>query len=848
MNLCIYVSFNNIVQIFGNLDKLDDTEVEEIMHFKGTIMDYVPKLSPKAYQESCAELNKLDKDDHVFSPTKGTNYLDCQFKVSSLKLDAESSTGQSQLNASLSTKLSDQVINGEEEYNLPPGPITYQSACQIFELYRCGAGGRISTSSVQRILRGGYRSLMDLPNVVNAHIDVTDKNQKCTVVGDLHGQLSDLVYIMEESGLPSSDHMYIFNGDFVDRGAMGVEVTLLLLAFRAALPDRVFLNRGNHEDFAICCVYGFQRECCTKYDEITFGMFVELFQYLPVCTILNEAVLVIHGGLFHDTEITLDEINQLTRNDFTLQDLPVDGEEIDGIDKVNDRENYLKQVQRDALWSDPCVKLGKNESTRGAGIGFGADVTQKFLKNNNLSFIIRSHECVRRGFFYPYADTEGSENVLCTLFSASNYGDSKNSGAYMEIKPRKQGNRSRAPTSEMLDLNALSNKNSKVGLNEVVTTSFVLDNSVDIMIPDTMLSYTVTEYQITQEMELNMRKAFKTHALTVHDLIMRKKAALLKTFARHAREHNEIALDQSEAEAAGRMPLPEDTVRLELLEPNHVTVEMWAQVMGEVINTKLHWGTMLMVLVPSSCRHKVTHDVNYVAFLNELTKSNATGGRVRKRGSLGAPRQQRRPSAEELQKQLEEAAAEKYSMIESLYSQHKNMEAIFDFFDINDTGFIEEDEFVAQCTEINKSLSSEHHIKKAKELFHMMDIDLTGTISANEFFEIFRIVELRYKQLMIDRAESLKKPKSFFSRTLDNAHTDVPDPSPGGTVRVLELEDVQYAFVENADEDTDSEEEVSKKEESGKLDDDDDSVVPDHIPHITRKSSISVGGKDIVVD
>jgi hypothetical protein len=38
------------------------------------------------------------------------------------------------------------------------------------------------------------------------------------------------------------------------------------------------LNRGNHEDFAICNAYGFQNECLGKYDDITFGMFVEVFQ------------------------------------------------------------------------------------------------------------------------------------------------------------------------------------------------------------------------------------------------------------------------------------------------------------------------------------------------------------------------------------------------------------------------------------------------------------------------------------------------------------------------------------------------------------------------------------------
>lgn len=47
--------------------------------------------------------------------------------------------------------------------------------------------------------------------------------------------------------------------------------------------DKVFLNRGNHEDYAICSVYGFQVECYDKYDPLTFGMFVEIFQVRLDC-------------------------------------------------------------------------------------------------------------------------------------------------------------------------------------------------------------------------------------------------------------------------------------------------------------------------------------------------------------------------------------------------------------------------------------------------------------------------------------------------------------------------------------------------------------------------------------
>ncbi len=46
-------------------------------------------------------------------------------------------------------------------------------------------------------------------------------------VGDIHGQLADLVHLMNHNGLPSETNKYIFNGDFVDRGVQGVEVRAL---------------------------------------------------------------------------------------------------------------------------------------------------------------------------------------------------------------------------------------------------------------------------------------------------------------------------------------------------------------------------------------------------------------------------------------------------------------------------------------------------------------------------------------------------------------------------------------------------------------------------------------------
>lgn len=53
----------------------------------------------------------------------------------------------------------------------------------------------------------------------------------------------------------------------------------------------------------------------------------------------------------------------------------------------------------DLLWADPIVSNGRMPSKRGVSMGFGPDVSDKFLKDNGLGIfkfileiLIRSHE------------------------------------------------------------------------------------------------------------------------------------------------------------------------------------------------------------------------------------------------------------------------------------------------------------------------------------------------------------------------------------------------------------------------------------------------------------------------
>ena len=59
--------------------------------------------------------------------------------------------------------------------------------------------------------------------------------------------------------------------------------------------------------------------------------------------------------------------------------------------------------------------LGRHANNRGAGIKFGPNVVDEFLKTNGFLAVIRSHECVENGFEWPYR----AHDLLVTVFSGT---------------------------------------------------------------------------------------------------------------------------------------------------------------------------------------------------------------------------------------------------------------------------------------------------------------------------------------------------------------------------------------------------------------------------------------------
>lgn len=272
-----------------------------------------------------------------------------------------------------------------------PSPLTDEAVVAMMGEF--GQYNIIDPKYVNKLIDGVCSLVESKPSVCDLDID---PDTSVTVVGDLHGQYFDLQKIFEMNGNPSKSNRYLFNGDFVDRGAFGVEVVLTLFAWKLLYPEHVTLLRGNHEIRSVNETYGFKDEVVLKYgSERLFYKLNTAFTKLPIAGVLKNKVFVVHGGLPRQDggQVSLDAIRSLP----------------------NDMEPKERSILSDLLWSDPQDDFGVSMSPRNVGILFGPDVTLRFLHANNLDLVVRSHELCADG----YRIQEGGKVV--TIFSAPNY-------------------------------------------------------------------------------------------------------------------------------------------------------------------------------------------------------------------------------------------------------------------------------------------------------------------------------------------------------------------------------------------------------------------------------------------
>eukprot|EP00437_Effrenium_voratum_P019157 CAMPEP_0181459598 /NCGR_PEP_ID=MMETSP1110-20121109/32907_1 /TAXON_ID=174948 /ORGANISM="Symbiodinium sp., Strain CCMP421" /LENGTH=573 /DNA_ID=CAMNT_0023584121 /DNA_START=57 /DNA_END=1778 /DNA_ORIENTATION=- len=273
----------------------------------------------------------------------------------------------------------------------------------------------MTSKEINAFLTHVYREVLEPELESHGYSRMVMATQATVVIGDLHGQLFNLLAFLrllllnsealkEYEKLPESQlficdsrFQYIFMGDYVDRGERSVEIVMLLLAYKALCPSGIILLQGNHEAQETNDHYGFKNEVLFKLDHggPTWRAFNAVFAKLPFVAVAEDEFMATHGG------ITPDFVNACTN-------------------MTGDFKQCLTADMGSAMvWSDPHPYNGWRKSPRGEGIyKYGKDVTLEFLKSNNLKRLLRGHEQMVDGV---HSLALGEDHFVQTIFTSADY-------------------------------------------------------------------------------------------------------------------------------------------------------------------------------------------------------------------------------------------------------------------------------------------------------------------------------------------------------------------------------------------------------------------------------------------
>jgi protein phosphatase len=276
-------------------------------------------------------------------------------------------------------------------------------------------------ASVEKFLRlvGDVRKQLATENGKAGKMNITGRLVKvppvgeAIIVGDLHGDLKSLMHILEDSNFwgkakGGGDVFLIFLGDYGDRGIHSPEVYYVVLRLKELFPNRVVLMRGNHEGPADlrASPHDLPTQMKRRFGDRGSEAYMklrELFNHLYTCVIIEDRVVLLHGGA---------PSKAATSHDIAYAH------------ETHPRERHLEEI----LWNDPWKGInGTIASPRGAGRLFGENVTNKLLKMLNVKALIRGHQPCPDG----YKSMHGGQ--VLTLFSRKGAPYNNTSGAYLHL-------------------------------------------------------------------------------------------------------------------------------------------------------------------------------------------------------------------------------------------------------------------------------------------------------------------------------------------------------------------------------------------------------------------------------
>ncbi|XP_030004161.1 serine/threonine-protein phosphatase with EF-hands 2 [Sphaeramia orbicularis] len=589
-------------------------------------------------------------------------------------------------------------------------PMTFCGVSKLVEAFKHKQ--QLHARYVLQLLGETWRLLRILPNI--NHVS-TCHTKEITICGDLHGHLEDLLLIFYKNGLPSLEKPYVFNGDYVDRGKNSLEILLILFGFLLLYPNDILLNRGNHEDHIVNLRYGFTKEVLGKYrvhGKKILKLLQKIFSWLPLATVIDQKVLVVHGGISDTTD--LDVISRVDRHRYVSalrppkRSLTVNGDKNQTINEEVFGQMEGRRRVCSLTYQSPVQKFNipQRRSLHNLPI------------SSQLNWTVEEELKRRRrqaGFNQSYGEpkksdsdsdpesgepTETDENEWKQIVDVL-WSDPMPQNGCMPNEVR-GGGCYWGPdvTQEVLEKHNLqllirSHECKQEGYefchDRRVLTIFSASNYYDLgsnrgayirMGPDLVPHF--VQYQASRTgIELSLRQSVghteRSALRSLRQQLFAHKSDLISAFQEYDSENTGL-----------------------------ISQSQWASATEKVLNLGLPWRVLRPQLV-SSMKDGM---VDYHKWIQEL--------------SITEPK-------------LEISDT---SILETMYKNHSNLETIFRIIDTDHSGLISLEEFRQTWKLLSSHLKMDISDKAITDLAHSIDFNKDGSIDINEFMEAFRLVDL----------------------------------------------------------------------------------------------------------
>ncbi|XP_075881902.1 serine/threonine-protein phosphatase with EF-hands 2 isoform X2 [Nelusetta ayraudi] len=610
-------------------------------------------------------------------------------------------------------------------------PLTVEQAVGLVEAFRNKR--QLHSRYVLQLLLETWKRMRMLPNINRIS---TCQSKEITICGDLHGQMEDLLLIFYKNGMPSLEKPYLFNGDFVDRGKDSIEILIILFAFLLVYPSDVYLNRGNHEDHIVNLRYGFTKEVLTKYKmhgKRILKLLQKIFSWLPLATVIDQRVLVLHGGISDVTDLGL--LARLDRHNYVSALRPPKRRRIQAstgtsIDSDVDEEiwsqNKLFQRRTSLTFPKP---IGTRDSFHNRSL-------QDFSNRIKLSVEDELDSQRRKQSIYNWSGTEKEVQARSPPQSSDSLNNDTLNDEWKQIldllwsDPMTQDgcvpNEVRGGgcywgpdvTEDFLNRHNLqliirSHECKQEGYefchNRKVLTLFSASNYYDVgsnrgayvkLGPD-LVPY-VVQYQASS----------MTRELSVRQSVGRTERSALKVLREQLFAHKSDLIGAFK--------------KLDRNSTGLVSVNEWASAVESVMHLGLPWRMLRSQLATVRTSDGM---INYHDWFNEIAISGTNTDHIDQ------------------------------SLLETLYRHRSTLETIFRIVDTDNSGFISIEDFRQTWKLLSVYLKMEITDEAISDLAITIDSNQDGSIDIDEFMEAFRLT---------DKKSRLERGRSMFMGTAND--------------------------------------------------------------------------------